>query len=188
MAIAATRDGADIVNLSMGSPTSTELLHDFLQSSSSNLAQPTDIDFPQIGKPNLFFVAAGGNNGGEFKIYPGAETSVDGLITVAASTANDRIAPFSNVGSWIKIAAPGDGIVSTTPDGGYGTWSGTSMAAPVAAGVAALIKQRFPGLAPSMIKDHLRCTSIRIDSKRTKQRVDALNAVTIAPNMGGCAD
>ncbi|HRH40654.1 MAG TPA: S8 family serine peptidase, partial [Pyrinomonadaceae bacterium] len=182
----ATDDGADVVNLSMGSPTPTRLLHDFLQSSSSDLAQPTDVDFPQIGKPNLIVVAAGGNNGGDFKIYPGAETSIDGLITVGASDITDHLAPYSNYGSWIKVAAPGDRIISTTPDGGYGAWSGTSMSAPVVSGIVALIKQRFPGLAPLTTKDQVRCTTVRIDAKTTKQRVDAFNAVTTIPKVGGC--
>ena len=184
----ATRDGADIINLSLGSPISTRILKDLMQSSASNLPQLTDADFPQVGKPNLTLVAAAGNNGGEFKIFPSAESSVEGLIAVAASNQDDQLAPYSNFGSWIKVSAPGDRIVSSTPNGGYGAWSGTSMAAPVVSGVVALIKQRFPGLTPAMTKDHIRCTAVRINSKKSKQRVDAFNAVTIVPNTGGCRD
>lgn len=182
-----TPDGADIVNLSLASPIETRLFRDLMRTASNTLPEPSDEDFPQVGKPNLMIVVAGGNNGGEIQMYPSAETSVDGLIAVGSSNSNDIISSFSNYGSWIRVAAPGEQIISATPDGRFGTWSGTSMAAPVVSGVVALIKQRFPGLTPALTKDHIRCTSVRINSRKTKQRVDALNAVTIVPNTG-CAE
>jgi tetratricopeptide (TPR) repeat protein len=51
-----------------------------------------------------------------------------------------RAAGFSNPGSWVDKAAPGEGITSSFPGGLYATWSGTSMAAPLAAGTAALVR------------------------------------------------
>jgi subtilisin family serine protease len=69
---------------------------------------------------------------------------VKGALSVAASTAARGIAGFSNRGSWIGLAAPGEAIVSSVPRAGWGSWSGTSMAAPLTAGVAALVMQTLP--------------------------------------------
>ncbi len=69
-------------------------------------------------------VAAAGNSGGTTKEYPAAE-GVAGLLSVAATTPSDTLAGFSNYGSWVRVAAPGEEIVSAVPGGEYATWSGT---------------------------------------------------------------
>jgi subtilisin family serine protease len=85
-------------------------------------------------------VAAAGNGGSSsVREYPAAEHAY-GLMAIAASTSAARLAPFSNSGSWIAVAAPGDGITSSVPGGGFAVWSGTSMAAPLAAGTVALVR------------------------------------------------
>lgn len=67
-------------------------------------------------------------------------------MTVGASDSRQRLAGFSNSGSWVDIAAPGQGITSAMPGGGVATWSGTSMAAPLVAGTAALLRAYAPTL------------------------------------------
>lgn len=79
-------------------------------------------------------IAAMGNAGTNAVAYPAAH---DGVIAVAATDSANNRAFFSNYGSYADIAAPGEGIYSSVI-GGYENYDGTSMAAPVVAGVAAL--------------------------------------------------
>jgi thermitase len=65
---------------------------------------------------------------------------------VAATTSDDALASFSDFGSTaVDVAAPGDEIFSTYLNGGYKTLSGTSMAAPYAAGLAAMLRKQESG-------------------------------------------
>lgn len=76
-------------------------------------------------------------------------------------TGADMVAPFSNYGDTrVDVLAPGMAIYSTTPDNGYGDAQGTSMAAPVVAGVAALIRSYYPQLSAAQVKEVLIESSI----------------------------
>jgi subtilisin family serine protease len=85
---------------------------------------------------------------------------------------------------WVRAAAPGENIVSALPGGRYGVWSGTSMAAPVAAGIAALVKAKNPSLAPTAIVDQVEDSGFEWDCFHAARgiqikasRVDALCAL-----------
>ncbi len=91
----------------------------------------------------LTFVAAG-NDG----IDPGW-TDYPNFLAVAATKWDDARASFSNFGTYIDLAAPGDSIWTSKVGAGYGVASGTSLASPVAAGVGALIFGANPGLSAS---------------------------------------
>jgi subtilisin family serine protease len=95
------------------------------------------------------FVAASAGNTGDDDCRA-APRALDEVLVVANSTIDDRRAPSSSTGSCVDLYAPGTQIVSTVPGGGTASYTGTSMAAPHAAGVAALYKERF-GDAPAAV-------------------------------------
>ncbi|MFV9506350.1 MAG: S8 family serine peptidase [Oscillochloridaceae bacterium umkhey_bin13] len=141
----AAHAGADVINLSWSMPQSSRLIDDLLGLAACRsvlLPSCTDSD-----KPGAVIVAAAGNSGDKTPQYPGS-SRVPGLLTVAASNAEGQIADFSTFGPWVSLAAPGDQIISTIPGGGYASWSGTSMATPIAAGTVALLRASYPQLLP----------------------------------------
>ncbi len=104
------------------------------------------------------FVAAAGNSGVNNDTTPHYPSSYNApnIISVAATDRNDRMASFSNYGATsVDLAAPGSSILSTVLGSNYGTKSGTSMATPHVAGVAALLKSEESALTPAQIKDLL---------------------------------
>jgi subtilisin family serine protease len=84
-------------------------------------------------------------------------TELPGVITVASTTMTAARSSFSNFGlNKIDVAAPGSGILSTLPGGGYGLMSGTSMASPHVTGIAALMKSVHPWWGPRQLESALR--------------------------------
>jgi thermitase len=138
------REGARILNCSFGSSSKSEALEDAVQYAKSKGA---------------LLVVAAGNEGDDIDrepSYPAAYGS-DNIIAVAASTADDRLASFSNFGEAnVDLAAPGEGILSTYPNDTYRTLNGTSMAAPYVAGAAALLKKHNSDATYAELRNVLR--------------------------------
>ncbi|MBL0940643.1 MAG: S8 family serine peptidase [Gemmatimonadaceae bacterium] len=114
----------------------------------------------------VLLVHAAGNDGENNDVVPSFPTSVltDGSrvgmwLEVGASSwkGEDKlVTSFSNYGrTMVDLFAPGEDILSTAPGGGYKRESGTSMAAPVVSGVAAMLLSYFPKLTPSDVRDIL---------------------------------
>ena len=110
------------------------------------------------GNAGILFVAAAGNsasNNDYSPHYPSNYTH-DSVISVAATDDDDQLAWFSSYGATtVDLAAPGVSIYSTMPGGSYGTMSGTSMATPHVAGVAALAWSVNPDATVAEIRDAL---------------------------------
>ncbi len=104
-------------------------------------------------KHGSLLVVAAGNYNEPLPLYP---AGYDRAVGVAASTPSDRKASFSNMGSWVDVAAPGVGIYATTRGGGYtDSFAGTSAAAPNAAGVAALLWSWLPNARIETVREAL---------------------------------
>ena len=100
-------------------------------------------------------VAAAGNDGNDALNYPAAFTR---CIAVAATDASGSLASFSNFGPWVDIAAPGVSIASTYKGSTYAVASGTSMATPHVAGVAALVWATPHGTSSASVRSRLETT------------------------------
>lgn|GEM_PF-4547002 len=180
----ATDDGADVINLSLGTNRPTELLAEIVTTvtcaNNSNDDDDDDDDdnnngCPAAGGRGAVVVAAAGNSGTDALEYPAAE-GVAGSLAIAASTPTDTLVDFSTRGSWVDVAAPGENILSSVPGGELGVWSGTSMAAPLVAGEAALVRAISPDLSAAEVADHVIATAAPIAGP-VSRRIDAAAAV-----------
>lgn len=123
-----------------------------------NMSFASEVDDPDIREAieygfdkGVIFIAGAGNNSSTQKLWPAAYG--DKVIAVGAVDANDDKASFSNYGSYVDIAAPGDKIWSTYKDGEYAEMSGTSMASPHIAGLAGLLLSQ--GLSQSQVREKI---------------------------------
>lgn len=177
---------AQIANLSLGGP---------------GFSQAEQQAYTAIRNSGMIIVAAAGNEATSALSYP---ASYDGVISVSATDASRALAPYSNFGSRIDVAAPGgnlsvdvtgdgraDGVLSTLVDdqsgqreASFGFYQGTSMAAPHVAGVIALMKSVYPGLTPDQFDSLLSSGALTNDRGANGRdnlfghgEIDALKAV-----------
>jgi subtilisin family serine protease len=152
--------GADVINLSWSFSTRSKALDDVL--AEVTCAKVVTAACRSRAWSGAVVVAAAGNSGTRLAEYPAA-SQLPGVISVAASTEADTLAAFSSYGPWVSLAAPGDHIVSSVPGGAYASWSGTSMATPLTAGVVALLRTIRPSDRPSELISRLVTASTTID-------------------------
>ena len=184
----ATNDGAHVINLSVGTTRPTRLLNTAVElaTCSDDDEDEAADDYSDPGfkddetrcnlRGGAVVIAAAGNSGSVTeRQYPAAEHA-EGALAVTATAQGPRLASFSNTGSWVQIAAPGEHIVSTVPGSRWGVWSGTSLAAPLAAGVAALVRSANPDWKPVDVTKRILERSAMLCGTALRQ-VDALAAV-----------
>ena len=144
----AAQNHADVINLSLGSPSRSRLLQEEIKDATAN---------------GVLVAAAAGNSNSLVAEYPAAGNGVvafaDGLVAVTSVNMYDRKSGFANYGGWVDIAAPGEGIRSAFPVSKYAYWSGTSMATPFVSGQAALIHAVDGSLDPGSVEGRIRCSA-----------------------------
>jgi thermitase len=136
--------GAKVISMSLGGGASTTMQQ--------------AVQYAYANGNGATIVAAAGNDGNTTTSYPAGYAEV---VSVAATDQNDNRASFSNQNADVEVAAPGVDILSTwgTADNAYNTISGTSMATPHAAGVAALIAWANPSLNAAGVRSRLDAAS-----------------------------
>jgi thermitase len=141
-------NGANVINLSLGSSSRSRLLREVIKDAI---------------KDGVVVTAAAGNSNTTLPHYPaagdGTTASVDGLLAVTSVNRYQKKSDFANYGTWVDIAAPGDGIRSTFPISVYANWSGTSMATPFISGQAALIHTLYDSLTPAGVERKIRTSA-----------------------------
>jgi thermitase len=132
--IYAADENVNVISLSLGGPTTSPTLESAVRYAKDK---------------GILVVAAMGNDGDDVPQYPAA---IPGVLGVGATTSKDEIAYFSSRGNHISVSAPGDLIMSCIPGGKYERFSGTSMACPHVAGLAALVKSKHPTLGAADLR------------------------------------
>lgn len=164
----AAKLGADIINCSWGGPGGSLLEQDIINQA--------------VALGSLVVVAAG-NDGKDIDKSPQYPACFDNVVCVGASTSTDKSAYYSNFGYTNTVYAPGSEILSSIPGNSYKTENGTSMASPVTAGMAALIKSIHKDWTPAQIMRQMRSTCDNVISPNVNRplyygRINAYTALT----------
>ncbi len=175
--IYAADHGANVINMSLGATSQVAAVSNAISYARSK---------------GVVVVAAAGNSraSGSPTSYPGADA---GVIAVAATDSTDTVAYYSNAGSYVDVAAPGSSILSTYPTAkgnSYAILSGTSMASPHVAAVAALLKSYSSTLTPDQVEQALESSATDLgtpgrDNDYGYGRIDALAALNAVKSSGG---
>jgi subtilisin family serine protease len=142
----AVDNGARVINISLGS-------------TSPEWPQSWDAAFLYAEQKDVVIVAAAGNRGGG-NIQVGAPATIPGVLTVAGLDRKGTASiDSSSQGISIGVAAPAENLIGGMPGGGYAEWAGTSGATPIVAGVAALIRSKWPDMSASQVINRIVSTA-----------------------------
>ena len=179
--------GCKVVNMSLGFDVYNEELAHYFEELCSELTDNND----------MLIVAAAGNSGVDQKSIPGSCDSVIGVISLthrahessgrnsissaAWMTGDVTRSSFSNYGAWCDLSAPGESIYSTLLRNGssdtYGYMDGTSMACPVVAAVASMVRAASPQLSARETREVLCETAVDLTDVRGKDDQSGWGAV-----------
>lgn len=167
----AVDNGAKVINMSLGNYADAQFLHEAIKYAFDK---------------DVVLVAATGNDNTERPGYPAAYPEV---LSVSATDNNLKKASFSNYGDYVDVVAPGESIASTYPDNQYAALSGTSMASPHVAALAALIRSINPDLKNTEVMDIIRSNVIDLgdpghDNMYGYGQIDVFAALEAAGGSG----
>ncbi len=154
----ATDHGARVISMSLSGTTGTSALQSAVYYAHSR---------------GVVLVAAAGNSGTTTQTYPAAYPEVLG---VAGSDPNDALYAWSTYGAWVKLAAPGCNY-TTGRSGWFGSFCGTSAAAPAIAGIAGLALSHAGAATNTAVEAALESTAVKISAPVAYGRVDAYAAL-----------
>lgn len=138
--------GAKVINMSLGS-------------SSPEWPKSWDDAFLYAEQKDVVVVAAAGNRGAG-NVQVGAPATIPGVLTVAGlDRAEHASVDASSQGVSIAVSAPAEELVGGLPDGTYAQWEGSSGATPIVAGVAALIRSKWPDLSAAQVINRIVSTA-----------------------------
>ena len=138
----AVDNGATVINMSLGS-------------SSTTWPESWDQAFLYAEQKDVLIVAAAGNRAGGLT-QVGAPATIPGVLSVAGLDREGKASrESSSEGISIAVAAPSEKLVGGLPEGFYADWSGTSGAAPLVSGVAALIRSKYPELTAAQVANRI---------------------------------
>ena len=134
--------GAQIINMSIGS-------------NKTSWPQSWDEAFVYAEQKGVLIVAAAGNRGSGLT-QVGAPATIPGVLTVGGIDRNKQVSEGSSTqGISIAVVAPSTDMIAAAPGNGYMLWSGSSAAAPLVTGVAALLKQKYPKESAAQLAQRL---------------------------------
>jgi subtilisin family serine protease len=176
----AVKHGAKVISMSIGYSAPSVTVRSELQNAYDH---------------GVVVIASAGNSGGPSsgrigKAPESFPADYPGVISVSAVNVSGDVAPFSSDNLSVKVAAPGVSVPAQGRDGQYWSVSGTSPACALVAGVAALIKSKYPRLAPDLVARALTSTTTDrpadgYDSQVGFGIVDAAAALTKAGRLAG---
>jgi len=165
-------NGADIVSMSLGGSYESSVEAQAFADALAN---------------GVLSVAAAGNSGNTAESFP---ASHDAVMSVAAIDSAKNLASFSQRNAQVEVSAPGVGVDSTVTGGGYARYSGTSMATPHVAGVAALVKSNHPECTATQLRRALvlAAEDLGIAGRDASYGFGLVNAATTSEviNQYGC--
>jgi len=142
----AADNGAQVINCSWGGSGYSSLAQDVINYANSK---------------GSLVVAAAGNSGSSGEHFPSGYNYV---LSVASTGSDDRKSGFSNYGYSVDVCAPGSSILSTWSTNTYINSNGTSMSSPLAAGLAGLVKAKYPTYSAEQVGEKIRVSCDNIYS------------------------
>lgn len=183
----AADNGASVINMSFGK-------------SASPYKKAVDAAMKYAEKKDVLLVHAAGNDGKSLSLtnnypndtYLGKKKTGKTWITVGASSSNydeELAAPFSNYNKkYVDVFAPGHRIYATFPDDNYSAISGTSMAAPMVAGIAAMLRSYFPDLNAKQVREIILESALPVNLEVVKPGSDEKIKFSELSATGGLAN